>query len=304
MESALIHSDNADPAEARTHVLVVGVGHYPMLKGGGPASDTAAMLGQLTSPGPSARAIADWFISEYHYPLAPLGSLAILLSEEPRAPYSAPGGATRLVPVPTYSAVAAEVEAWCKRGDGNEVSRLIFVFCGHGFGYGPVTSLLMSDFDFRSGNPWNDAIDLEKLRAGTEKYAAAEQLFFIDACRRPHGDLVAPGAAIGQTPVSAKQKPREAFTRRRKAPVFFSTGHGEPARAKTGDLSIFTQAFLAAMRGMGASDDEGPWVVESLAMLKAIDHVSTRLTEEEFSDPQQPQGADAQLRHQRNHGGR
>jgi hypothetical protein len=295
MESALVHDAETDPAKARTHVLIVGVGHYPRLKGGGPGSDAAAMLGQLSSPGPSARAIADWFIEEYHYPRALLGSVALLLSENPREPYPPPGGAARPVPVPTYPAVAAEVEAWCKRGGGNEDSRLIFVFCGHGFGYGPETSLLMSDFDFRAGNPWNEAIDLEKLRAGTEKYAAAEQLFFIDACRRPHGDLVAPGAPIGQTPVSAKQKPRETFTRRRRAPIFFSTGHGEPARAKTGELSIFTQAFLAAMRGMGASDDYGPWVVDSLAMLKAIDHVSTRLTEEEFSDPQQPQGADAQV---------
>jgi hypothetical protein len=292
---AIVYDDGAGVGAARTHVLIVGVGHYPYLRGGGPDGNRQSILGQIKSPGPSARAFADWFIAEYHYPAAPLGTVALLLSEERASDYRSPHGGSFAPTSADYATVAAQTVQWCERGNGNEASRLIFAFCGHGFGYGNETSLLMSDFDFRAGNPWDSAIDLHKFRAGMEKYAAAEQLFFIDACRQPHGDLVQPGAAIGRTPVSAVPRPRENFAaRRRNAPVFFSTGLGEPARARSGDPSVFTSAFLCAVDGMGARDDTGEWVVNNLAMLDAIDHVSRRLTEADFTDPQQPQGNDAQ----------
>lgn len=294
-DEAIVYNDGSGPDAARTHVLLVGVGYYPNFVHGSRDSNEAPVTDNLKSPAVSVRALADWFIGDYHHDPAPLGSLALLISEKAPAPYDSPRGKSVQVPVPTYDRFADEAKAWLARGDGNEDSRLIFFFCGHGYGYSAETSLLMADFDFSDDNPWDRALDLTRFKAGTEKYKAAEQLFFIDACRRPHGDLVEPGAAIGRSPASAKKNPRAGMTRKRKAPVFFSTGNNEPARAQAGDLSVFTKAFLRAVKGMGARDDNGPWQVSSLSMLEAIDHVSERLTEEDFVDPQQPQGEDARV---------
>jgi hypothetical protein len=46
----------------QTHVLIVGVGRYPFLHGGGAEADELAPLGQLTSPTVSARVLAEWFL--------------------------------------------------------------------------------------------------------------------------------------------------------------------------------------------------------------------------------------------------
>lgn len=291
-DEAVVFSDGAGKGEARTHVLLVGVGHYPNFANGTRRGDPAP-LKDLKAPAPSVRELADWFIGDYNYPPAPLGSVALLISEDPPQQYRSPKGQVSTPPVPTYQRFEGEALAWLERGNGNEDSRLIFFFCGHGYGYSVETSLLMADFDFSVANPWNLALDLSTFKAGNEEYKAAEQLFFIDACRRPHGDLIQPKAAIGRSPTAPSEKPREGYRRKRKAPVFFSTGNDEPARAKVGETSVFTQAFLRAVRGMGARDDSGDWQVSSLAMLEAIDHVSKRLTEGDFADPQQPQGEDA-----------
>jgi Caspase domain len=170
---------------------------------------------------------------------------------------------------------------------------MVFVFCGHGFGFGPVTSLLMSDFDFRRLDRWDSALDLGKFLAGMASCAAAEQIYFIDACRRPHGDLLAPNAAIGRTPIQAERDPRANFATKRNAPLIFSTGDDEKARGRSDGASVFAAAFLKSVRGMAARDDDGDWRVNNYSLLEAISHVSNRLTAQHFPDPQQPQGAEA-----------
>ena len=64
--------------------------------------------------------------------------------------FASPDGTFRLLR-PTYSAFKRAAQAWFDRGASFEANRLIFHFCGHGFGYGTETSLLLSDFDFRRG---------------------------------------------------------------------------------------------------------------------------------------------------------
>ena len=76
----------------RTHVLVVGVGHYPNFRGGGDHADDLSRLGQLRSSTASARLIARWFLDEYRYPPAPLGSLALLCSEAEGATFESQDG--------------------------------------------------------------------------------------------------------------------------------------------------------------------------------------------------------------------
>lgn len=276
----------------QTHVLIVGVGHYPFFRSGGPDSNDMAPLGQLTSSTASARILADWFLTQYYYPPAPLGSVALLLSEAAPAPVTTASGDI-IVPRATYAAFSEAAEAWQARGNGNEANRLIFLFCGHGYGYGVLTSLLMADFDFRKEAAWDSALDLGKFVAGLEKCASAEQVFFIDACRRPHDDILAPGAAIGRSPIHAIATPRKNFSTTRNAPLIFSTGDDQPARGRADGASVFTDAFIKSVDGMAARDDHGDWRVNNYSLLEAMSHVSVRLTQQHFPDPQQPQGGQA-----------
>jgi hypothetical protein len=283
---------NSNQDGPQTHVLIVGVGHYPFFRDGGDEGNAGAPLGQLTSSTVSARILADWFLNHYRYPPAPLGSIALLLSEPAPAPFRT-ASADWLVPAPTYNAFSEAAKAWHARGNGDEASRLIFLFCGHGFGYGLLTSLLMADFDFREQDAWDSALDLGKFVAGMETCAAAEQVYFIDACRRPHGDLLPPGAAIGRSPIHAKSTPRKDFSTTRNAPLIFSTGDDQPARGRTDGASVFTDAFMKSVHGMAARDDNGDWRVNNYSLLEAMSHVSLRLTELHFPEPQQPQGGQA-----------
>jgi hypothetical protein len=276
----------------RTHVLIVGVGRYPFLRGGGPRADASTPIGQIESCPRSARALAQWFIESYDYPQAPLGTVALLTSEHPKEPFQTPSGSW--LPLdPDYNVFASAAAAWFQNGNTLERNRLVFIFCGHGYGYGPETSLLFRDFDFRRLDRWDSALDLGTFRAGMEQCAAAEQIFFIDACRRPHGDLLAPRAAIGRSPVQPTQFPRQHFLLRRNAPLIFSTGDEQAARGRKDGASVFTEAFTKAMLGMAARNDYGDWRVNNFSMIEAMSHVSWRLTEKSFPDPQQPQGDDA-----------
>lgn len=288
---ALIFSDKANPDEARTHVLLVGVGHYPNFANG-KRDGSPAPLKDLVSPSVSIRAIADWFLDEYNYPPAPLGSVALLTSDTAPSAFRSLGGGQAVPATSTYANFQRAADAWMRRGDGNEASRLIFFFCGHGYGFGSETSLLLSDFDFSVHNPWDSALDFASFHAGLAKIRAAEQIFFLDACRRPHSDLVAPGAAIGRTPIAAEKGARDGIGIRT-APIFHSTVLDEPALAKAGSRSVFTMSFLRAVEGMGARDDGIEWKITGLSMLEAIAHVSAKLTEGDFASPQQAQGVDA-----------
>ncbi|WP_157838087.1 caspase family protein [Pseudomonas sp. PH1b] len=277
-----------------THVFIVGVGHYPYFIDGGPDSFEEAELGQLSSPPVSARALARWFIDEYHYPPAPLGSVALLISDDTNVPFETASG-NWVVPKPDYENFAKAADAWFERGNTDESNRLVFVFCGHGYGQGRISSLLMSDFNFKSRARWDSALDLGAFVSGMATCAAAEQIYFIDTCRRPHGALLAPDAAIGRTPVHAKADPREGFKTRVNAPLIFSTGDELPALAPEDGVSIFTAAFLKSMRGMAARDDNGEtdWRVNNYSLLEAMAHESIRLTSPHFKTPQQPQSGEA-----------
>lgn len=282
-----------DATGPQTHVLIVGVGHYPYFQEGGPEAYESAPLKQLLSSTASARLLTQWFANKYNYPPAPLGSLAWLSSEVSPKPLETRSGLWSPV-VPTYDVFASAAQAWKARGDSREDNRMIFLFCGHGYGFGPISSLLMADFDFRDPACWDRALDLGKFHSGMETCAAAEQIFFVDSCRRPHGDMLPPGAAIGRSPVHITAKPRENFSSGRNAPLVFSAAADMPARGRKDGASVFADAFIKSVDGMAARDDEGDWRVGYYALLDALSHISWRTTEDSFLIPQQPQGTGAQ----------
>src|SRR5437773_1039482 len=66
-----------------THAIVIGVGHYPYLRGGKGKTKfaNAGGLDQLKSPPESARSIARWLIEDYQHPTKPLGTVSLLISD-------------------------------------------------------------------------------------------------------------------------------------------------------------------------------------------------------------------------------
>jgi len=69
-------------ADARTHVLLIGVSAYDHLLGGPQEkSDIAGRMGQLDSPSGSARALADWLLDEFENVDLPLQGLSLLVSD-------------------------------------------------------------------------------------------------------------------------------------------------------------------------------------------------------------------------------
>src|SRR5690348_1004793 len=121
-----IHDDAS--SQPRTHALLIGVGHYPYLPGGGATTTATTLgLGQLASPPISAVRLAHWLINEFNNAQAPLGSVELLVSP-------APGGA--LPPWPAEGATLANVRAaykrWLARCDLNPGNLALFYYCGHG----------------------------------------------------------------------------------------------------------------------------------------------------------------------------
>lgn len=158
MDDFLVHEQGV--TGAATHALVVGVGAYPHLVGGGQhlTTDNEGM-GQLTSPQASARAFARWQFKMRYLP-KPLASLALLLSEESKQSFSNPcTGVEHPIASATFEHVRDAVKAWKDRGDQggcNSENRLIFFFSGHGICQGPDMALLLEDFgsdDDHSGSP-------------------------------------------------------------------------------------------------------------------------------------------------------
>lgn len=70
-----------DPKKPGTHVLLIGIGTYPYLLGGpDQRPEIADGMGQLLTPSPTVRALADWFLDTFENPDHPLASLAMLIS--------------------------------------------------------------------------------------------------------------------------------------------------------------------------------------------------------------------------------
>jgi hypothetical protein len=267
---SVVHS--GDVGGRGLHALIIGVGDYPHLVGGrGTRFEGHEGMGQLSSAPASARAFAQWLLSEdgYHHPEVPLASVRLLLSESgffgaKKSTFSHPAtGAKIEVPGATLAEVKAAVGEWAGALNLGEDHRGLFFFSGHGVTAGIEQWLLLSDYGGDPLNPSEAAIRFNAFHAGMGSIAAREQLYFLDACRSGSEEAAATlamGASSLVTP-----NPRARFTRPRQPPVFNATLQGEQAFGRKGEASFFTQALLDAMRGGGSddSDADGRWKVET-----------------------------------------
>ena len=254
-----------------THAIVIGVGAYPHLPGGGgaPVPQPEGMT-QLTSPPISARKFAEWLILKHNVPARPLATVALLLSEARPKPFVNPRtGVSTPVEVATIGNIGSALESWRAKGDALPDQRLIFYFCGHGMGKGTDTALLAADYGASTLAPLNAAIDFRKFLAGMQLSAAAEQVYFVDACRVHSGSLLNAdgynGQPIFQPNLSLPQNPNL------RAPVFYASLQGTPAYGYPRRPSLYTEALLHGLDGAGANDDESDWRVTSLDLMKSLE---------------------------------
>jgi hypothetical protein len=272
MAGSVIHLEQ-DTGLPRTHALVIGVGRYPHLAGGeAPVADPDGMR-QLSSPPLSARALANWLLAEYDDPTRPLGSVALLLSEERPAPFTDPRTHTAHdIDAATIDNILAAVTGWYDRGDSHVDNRLVFYFCGHGVSQGDDMALLAADIFADQHNPLNGALDFAALMNGLKRCKAGQQVFFVDACRSNSDVLIESSGTrfAGRSPLGAGSRPLD-LPRRFHIP-YYATLAGDRSHARPGQVSLFTEALLRSLAGAASDDPEGDWRVNTAHLLEAIDH--------------------------------
>lgn len=261
-----------------THALVIGVGHYPHLPGGGSKVKVANHDGmrQLVSPPESARAVARWLIEDYESPNRPLGSVALLTSEKRPSPFAFRWqGKTKSarVGVASMPQVEAAILGWHDLGDENPDHLLLFYFCGHGISAGTELALLMADFGEKRLAPLDGALDFRRFYSNMEECAARHQCYFIDACRVGSELLRRNAGFAGQPVVQSTGAVTNPNGQLRLGPVFFSTLPDAKAYAASGQVSIFTRALLDALNGAGSGDETGPWEVRTTRLQDALDYL-------------------------------
>ncbi len=275
MNPFIVHKKEiAHPA---THALVIGVGNYPFLIGGikEKTADFVDGMGQLSSPPVSARAFADWLISEHDNLEKPLGTVSLLLSAADDAIYKNPITTEEFsVGRANIANVKTAVRKWKDLGNAGSENQLIFYFCGHGIADGSATTLLLEDYGEVDDNPLEGAVDFSRMRLGLAAACAArEQFHLIDACRASTDTVTGARGHYGD-PILIPA-PAQPLSR----PVLYSTVAGAKAFGRKNSPSYFTESLLTALRGGGADNypDGEMWSISTTRVKEAIDVYMDRL---------------------------
>jgi len=270
-----------------THAIVIGVGRYPHLAGGGGSLTQVANvmgMGQLASPPVSARRVARWILEHYESADRPLASLALLTSEKNGKPFTFKRlGSTKSVSVTPVAATMTEVskaiKEWHARGDADPRHLLLFYFCGHGIGAGVDLALLLANFGDELESPlMSGAIDFRRFHTGMEECAARHQCYFVDACQ-VGSELIVRNAGYAGRPIiewTGKPNPGGQLSL---GPTFYATVRDESAYGQAGKVSIFTGALLEALRGAACADQDGSWIVQAGLVHHAITELMQKASE-------------------------
>ncbi|RXF72858.1 caspase family protein [Hansschlegelia zhihuaiae] len=253
MPDASLVFEDPDPQAAGTHVLVIGVSAYDHLLGGREERpELADGMQQLKSAASSARAVADWFLSEFFNAGKPLRSLALLLSEAAPAPFPhARVGAAVTPPAATIGNVTDAVDYWLTRASTNPENMVIFFFAGHGVSTSDPL-LFLQDFGRRVQDRYAGSINLNDFVVAMRTKTPGRQLFLIDSCRTiAKTSLALAGAHRGVALVSPTDVAGTGQSLALQS-VHHATTEFAPAFGERAGVSLFTDALLRAFRGGGA----------------------------------------------------
>lgn len=277
-QTELVFSDaTLLPSSPQTHVFIVGVGHYRYGRGGSePQTDDGEYIGQLTSPPVSARYLADWFIRDFRSADRPLGSVALLLSEQqvastyrPPASLAVPAPVDYEVPVADHAQVQLAAGTWINRLKQNKDNMAVFYFCGHGMTWNSNTTMLLRDFGRDSNNLIAEAISVDQVIETMKNCPAGYQAFFIDCCRTRQDDLLEGQAVIG-TPVFYLTPRARQHSDVRLQAAYYATSDERPAAGAKNRPSLFTEALIEGLSLVAADDSSGSWVVETGRLADAM----------------------------------
>jgi hypothetical protein len=283
-------SQTGQPA---THVIIIGVSDYPYLPGGSEHPAQAAHmtfgLRSLTSPTRSAAAMADWILHQTTMPVAPLGSVELVMSpgdytpsDSAAATLGVASGTVQSVELATLANIKAAVNRWFARVNQHVDNVALFYFCGHGL-EATDRYLLASDFGANLSDWTVNIINFTQFKARVERGKAKGQCFFVDACRDTSADLS--DEAKMQTVGDDLLGPQPRSAAKRDILVVQASRAGESAQAPPGEESYFTRGLLNCLEGMGAGDPAGAvaWIdTESLG--SAIREMMDRIGEREGMD--------------------
>lgn len=251
---------NKEIEKPKTHILLIGVGGYPYLKGGYHATSqthyTAKSLGQLSSPPVSIEAFYQTAIkfNDQKSWIKPLGSIEILVSV-------APEGTSVFKEMDVESATLENIKAsywsWKKRCDENPDNVAIFLFCGHGLEKGEHF-LLAEDFGKRPQNPWEGAFAFDTTRRAFFSCKATTQIFFIDACRLVNSDMLETDLLINPIEPPNLRSRDCKYNLTQKAAAANENAYGFKNRP-----SFYTSALIKALEGNAVDHDSGKWKIST-----------------------------------------
>ena len=277
LDDARVFDDGARD-NARTHVLIIGVGHYRHGDEGDDPTLDGSGLAQLTSPPKSAVAVAEWFINEFRNPDHPLGTVTMLVSDIQPMVLETPLG-PRTLPDANWENVRASMTDWKELFQTHPGNMLVFYFCGHGISLGQRAALLLSDFANRD-NPFEPAIDIDALCGTLRNAQPGKQVFIVDCCRTKADSIYVNQNRIGgqALSVSSDSRRRDALVRQF---LLFPSIDGQKAFGVPGEVSVFTSCFLDAVKFAGFDDTTGKLVSTTSLIFNAVDRlVSYRLPTE------------------------
>jgi hypothetical protein len=252
-------------AGPRLHAFVVGVGHYPHCDDPPDRGPGARLLGDLssvTSPPPSATAVAEWLLSA---PRGgddpPVGTVEVLVSAKAPAAVRRADGAEVPVANADFAEFKAAFQRWRAACDADDGNIALFYFCGHGW-HVDGQLLLLEDVGRDPEAVLENCVELSDIRAVMQQSKARTQLYFVDACRQLPPDFYN---------LEVRTKPLANVHRRvtlplppLDAPVYFSTAQRLASRVDRAAVTPFTAAVLRTLDGLGAHRVSAErWTVET-----------------------------------------
>jgi|SRR6266511_2426913 len=256
-----------DKAEARTHVLVIGVGDYPYLPDRAKKMLALSSLGaRLTTSVASTAHFVQWVLAPLRNDAAPLGSLDVLLS--------APEGVTPGLPVPAREATADGLRTafrnWYRRCSQHHGNVAIFYYVGHGLTSHARQVITAQEFGRDDLDLSPHAFDIKTtidlMRDGCP---ARVQCYFIDACRPPSNVQLDPHdfQPLLRAPQHNVSAPGAQF-------IAYSVYPGTSARGIEGQPTAFTRWLVRLLNGEGGTQRNRCWEVTTETLPAAIRRVA------------------------------
>jgi|1186.fasta_scaffold05841_1 hypothetical protein len=274
-DPALVH--HVEVNGPGTHVIVIGIGHYDHLPGGGKTPTKHHLnLQQLTSPPVSARKVAAWFIEKFDCLDRPLANVSLVLSEPQRAEFTnSRTGMTYKVPTGTIDEVRAALTAWVDRTAAEPRNQILLYFNGHGLSVGMQNLYLLRDYGKDSEDPLLGALNYQRFLGGLATRTPSNQFFLFDACRSPN-PIAALNRDGGQGVFGVEEEGRLGITLPMQQCPIFSTEIDRAALGRPKEESLCARAFIRAMSGACCKRIDNVWYVTTDRMLEALTDFQNR----------------------------